>query len=178
MTVRDPVTGAGFYSSNRLLSRFADTNGDGTGTKNANGNYSVTADIFYIQPPIGTVYRIERMLVSYEDTAGMIATEYGNTSAALSNGVVIRVQDDSGTITDLTDGSPVKTNAAWATMCFDADVKTWGSGNEVFVSRWTFARSGAAVVLDGGLNQRLEIVLNDDMTGLISHSFLFQGNIE
>ena len=178
MTARDPISGQGFYSSNTVFSRFADTNGDGTGTKNANGDYSSAADIFYIRPPAATVYRVHRMLISYEDTSGMIAAEYGNLAAALTNGITIRVQDDDGTISDMTDGVPVKTNAEWGRMCFDADVKTWGSGNELFVARWTFAKSGAAVVLDGGLNQRLEVVLNDDLRGLISHYFLLQGNIE
>lgn len=178
MTVRDPVTGAGFYSSNDLFSRYADTNGDGSGTKNANGDYSGTADIFYIQPPAGTVFRAHRMLVSLEDTSAMTAEEYGNLGAALTNGIQARVQNDSGTIADLTDGVPVKTNAHWARVCYDADVKTWSNGDELLAARWTFAKSGAAIVLDGTLNQRLEILLNDDFRGLISQYFLIQGNIE
>ena len=178
MTARDPITGQGFYGSNRLFSRFADTNGDGTGTKNANGNYLITPDILYIQPPPQTVYRVHRMLISLEDTSGMQAQEYGNTGGALTNGVQARVQDGDGTLSDLTDGVPVKTNAHWGRMCYDVDVKSWGSGNELLCVRWTFAKSGAAIVLDGTLNERLEILLNDDFTGLISQYFLIQGNIE
>ena len=61
------------------ISRFLDTNGNGTGTKNANGNYSGAAEIFYIQPPAGSRYQINRLIVEVEDAAGMIATEYGSS---------------------------------------------------------------------------------------------------
>jgi hypothetical protein len=178
MTGRDRITGQGFYGSNTLFSRFADTNGNGTGTKNANGDYSSSAEVFYLQPPAGVAYRVHRMIVSLEDTTGMTAQEYGNLAAALGNGVEIMVKDDSGTVADLTDGIPVKTNAQWGRMCYDVDVKTWGQGDELLVARWTFAKSGAAIVLNGNHNGRIEVLLNDDLRGLISHYFLVQGNIE
>lgn len=177
MTVRDRITGQGFYGSNTLFSAYADTNGDGTGTKNAIGDYSSAADIFYIQPPEGTVYRAHRMLISIEDGAGMQAQEYGNIGAALTNGIQVRVQNDSGTISDLTDGIPIKTNAHWGRMCYDVDVKSWGSGDELLCVRWTFSKSGAAIVLDGSRNERLEILLNDSFVALISQYFLLQGNV-
>jgi hypothetical protein len=177
MTIKDKITGRGFYGSNTIISAFADTNGDGTGTKNAIGNYSGAQEIFYVQPPVGTVYRVHRMLISLEDTAGMQAQEYGNLGAALTNGVQIRVQGDTGTLTDLTDGVPVKTNAHWGRMCYDVDVKSWGSGNELLCVRWTFAKSGAAIVLDGSRHERIEILLDDSFAGLLSQYFLIQGNI-
>ena len=177
MTRVDKITGVGYYGSNTIFSDFADTDGDGTGTKNAIGNYAGGQEIFYIQPPTGVVYRVHRMLVSYEDAAGMQAQEYGNTGAALTNGIQIRIQNDTETLSDITDGVPIKTNAHWGRMCYDVDVKSWGSGDELLCARWTFAKSGAAIVLDGSRNERLEILLNDSFTGLISQYFLLQGNI-
>ena len=178
MTGRDRITGETFRSSNTLFSNFADTNGNGTGTKNANGDYSGAVEAFYIQPPAGTIYRVHRMIASLEDTSGMTPEEYGNLAAALGNGIEVMVKDDSGTLVDLTDGVPITTNAQWGRMCYDVDLKTWGASNELLVARWTFAKSGAAIVLDGNHNGRLEILLNDDLQGLISHYFLVQGNIE
>ena len=159
----------------RLISRYLDTNGNGTGTTNANGDYSTVSDIFYIQPAAGEVFRISRMIVTVEDTAGMAAADYGNITGNLTNGITVREQNDSGTITDLTGGIPVKSNAQWARLCYDANVLTWGNGNEFLTVRWTFARTGQEMRLDGDENERLEVVLNDDFTGLVTHYFLVQG---
>jgi hypothetical protein len=161
-----------------LLSRFLDTNGDGSGTKNANGNYSAAEEIFYIQPGAAQVFRIARMLVTIEDTNGMSATDYGNITSGLSTGVEIRVQDDSGTLVDLTDGLPVTNNAGWGSFCYDVDLKTWSTGNELLLVRWTFTKSGQYIRLRGANNERLEVVLNDQLTGLVGHYFLVQGYIE
>lgn len=163
--------------SDRIISRYLDLNGDGSGAKNANGDYSTVADIFYIQPPATQDYLLTRLIVSIEDTQGMQAEEYGNLGAALTNGITVRVQDDSGTLVDLTDSAPVKTNAKWGALCYDVDLKSWGAGDELILVRWTFSRSGRDVLLRGDRNERLEVVLNDNLTGLISHEFLVQGNL-
>lgn len=170
----DVIVPSNTGQTRQSLSRFLDLDGDGTGTKNAIGDYS-TADTLYIQPAAGTVYRIERMLVSIEDGVGMRAERYGGLAAALTNGVTVRVADDSGTILDLTDGLPIKSNAGWGSYCYDVDIKAWGAGNELLLVRWTFAKAGVPLRLDGDNNERLEVILNDDMTGLVSHYFMVQG---
>ena len=173
--------GAGFPRSDgpqkMPLFRLLDTNGDGSGTTNAIGDYDPTAEIFYIQPPAGTVYRIARMIVHAEDGPSMTAEEYGNLGSALTNGIAVRVQDDSGTIVSLTDDFLIKSNAHWAAMCFDADVKTWGvtPSNELLAVRWTFTKAGQYIRLDGDNNERLEVLLNDEFDGLVSHYFFVQG---
>ena len=161
------------------ISRFLDTNGDGTGTKNAVGNYASPTE-FYIQPAAGTIYRIARMIVTIEDTTGFTATEYGNTGGALANGVTVQTKNDSGAITDWTDQQPVTVNSEWGKMCYDVDLKSWGAGNEILVARWTFERSGQQIRLDGddANNERFVVSLNDDLTGLIQHYFLVQGYSE
>ena len=159
-----------------LISRFLDTNGDGSGTKNANGDYSGTGlgeEIFWFDPESQYV-DIARMIVTLEDTSGFQAQEYGNLGGALTNGIQARIQDDTGTIVDLTDSETIKTNAGWTAFCYDADVKTWGAGNELLTVRWTFSKSGQFIKLHG--DQRFEIVLNDDFSGLIGHYFLVQGH--
>jgi hypothetical protein len=180
MNIKSPSQDGG---QNLILTRFLDTNGDGTGTKNANADYSGTGgDIFYIQPPAGTVYRLYRMIVHYEDTQGMTATEYGNLGSALGVGIIVRVQDGSGTISNLTDGIPITTNADWSRFCYDAQLSVWVSSgaptNDVAQVRWTFAKAGTTIRLDGDQSERLEVVLNDNFAGLIDHYFHVQGYIE
>ena len=67
-----------------LLARYLDTNGDGTGTKTAVGEYHDAGDgqeIFYIQPPAGTIYRISRMIPFVEDAGTFVGQWYNRKSA-------------------------------------------------------------------------------------------------
>lgn len=155
--------------------RFLDTNGDGTGDKNANGDYSVTEGIFYIKPPVGEVYEIHRIIASIEDTAGMQAQEFGNLGAPLTNGLVLRLSDDTGVLADITDGLPVKTNAQFGQISYDVELKTWGSGNELLLVRFTFEKSGQPIILRGDLGEKIEVVCNDNLSGLLSQYFSVQG---
>lgn len=157
-----------------LISRYLSDDGTVTGNKNANGNYAGAVEEFYIEPAAGESYTLTRMIVSFEDAGGMQAQEYGNIGSALTNGIEVKVvNEDDTVIMDLTDGVPVKTNSQWARLCYDVDVKSWGSGNDLCVVRWTFTKSGDAIYLEEG--QRLVVYLNDSLVGLISHYFLVQG---
>lgn len=165
-----------YPTADRYIYRFLDTNGNGTGTKNAVGDYSVAAEEFHIQPPVSLRYSLYRMIVCIEDTAGMRAEYYGDLASALTNGIKVSVDDGAATeLCDLTDGDPVKSNAGWGRHCFDVDVKTWGAGNELLLVRWTFSKAGAPVFLQEG--HRLIVTLNDDLTGLVSHNFMVQGYV-
>jgi hypothetical protein len=156
-----------------IISHYLDTNGDATGTYDAVGDYSGAAEEFYYEAPAGGA-TIERMLVSIGDTVGMQAQEYGNLGAALTNGIVVEIQDEDGVVNVvLTGQAPVHTNSEWGALCYDVDLKSWGSGNELLVVRWTFARSGESVRLNAG--QKLVVRLNDSFTGLLSHRFMIQG---
>jgi len=147
------------------------------GTDDATGDYSGGQEIFYIQPPAGTVYRIARLLVFVRDSK-VNADDYGAITSGLSTGIGVRTQDDSGTLIDLVDGDKVQTSAEWAHHCYDATALAWGAGNEFLTVRWTFAKSGTVLRLDGDQNERLEVTLDDDMTGLLAHQFLVQGYVE
>ena len=153
--------------------RYLDTNFDGTGTKNAIGNYSGAVEAFGITPPSGEVYKITRMIVSVRDGNGFSAADYGNITNGLTNGISVYQVKGSLILNDLTDGVPIQTNAGWGTVCYDVDVKTWGVGEESLLVRWTFAKSGRPLTL--GFGESLEVRLNDDLSDLSSHTFMVQG---
>lgn len=157
-----------------IISRQMDTNGDGSGTINANGNYAVPTR-FYIQPAAGRVIYVARIIVTIEDTSGFQAEEYGNLGAALTNGITLQRSINGVLDTNFTPVS-VKTNAQWGSYCYDVDLKTWGTGNEFLLVRWTLERSGVGVVLDGNNLESLDIIVNDNLTGLITHHFVVQGH--
>lgn len=72
-------------------------------------------------------------------------------------------------------------NTSWvyqAAMCYDVQLLAWGSGNDLVAARWTFANSGRPLVLRGNDGDRLELILRDDFTGLISQTFMIQGVLD
>jgi hypothetical protein len=162
-----------------------DINGDGTGTKNAIGNYTGSAEIFYFQPDAGKIARITRMIVLIRGPKTSFYTDSYGSVGELTNGVTVRVQDDSGTTVQLTNGIPVKTNGNWGHFCFDAEVypSSVGNNDTYLRVRWTFEKAGYPLRLVGDNNERLEVVLNDDFTGggsggLVEHYFHAQGYYE
>ncbi len=157
-----------------ILCRYLDTNGDGTGTVDAIGDYSTVTEFYYEAPELGATFH--RMIVSIEDNGGGTISEYGNLGAGgLTNGIEVKVVDDSDTVmADLTDGLPIKSNGDWGRLCYDIDRKDWGGGNDFYQVRWTFSKSGEPVILREGW--RLVVYLNDDFTNLVGHHFMVQGN--
>lgn len=156
-----------------------DTVGDGSGTKDANGDYSGEgAEQFLIAPGTGEIYKIARMIGTYSDTTGFSPDEYGNLNAALTNGISMGVYDGSGIKYWLTDeDNPVKTNSDWVHYCYDWTLFSYGTGNDRAGFRWTFAKSGSPVTLNGNNGEYLAVNLNDDLTGLVDQHFLVQGVI-
>ncbi len=159
-----------------VLSRQLDTDGDGTGTKNAIGNYSGAEEQFYIQPPAGEVYHIYRMIVAIEDGGPLSSAGYAGITptAALTNGVGLsKRRTDDTVIVDLMDGDPVVTNGLWAQWCHDLTLHGFGAGNAVLTARWTFNRMGRPIWLFD--NTRLVITLEDDFSTVVGHKFIAEG---
>lgn len=176
ITSANPLPFVSVAENNNLeiISRQLDTNGDGSGTINANGNYAAPTR-FYIQPAPGEIIYIARLIVTIEDTTGFQAEEYGNLGAALTNGITLQ-RSVNGVQTANYTPATIKTNADWGTYCYDVDLKSWGAGDEVILVRWTLQQSGVGVILNGDNLESLDIVLNDDLSGLITHFFVVQGH--
>jgi len=158
------------------LFRFLDLNGDGSGVKNAIGNYATATPFFITPDAIEQRFIIHRVMTYIEDAeTGITLATYGGDTA-LGTGIQLQVVRRYGQTFDLYDGSTVKSNADWARICYDVDISTFPAGNNYVHARWTFSRSGAPIVLNYG--DKLQFVMNDNLTALITHSFLIQGYIE
>lgn len=152
---------------------YLDTNGDKTGTNNAVGDYSSSPEEFFIQPPEGAVWAIERIIVSIHGACGRAG--YGS-ELPLANGISMKTTDSSGEmILNLTNGVPIKDEMAWGALCFDVNHKDTGEDLTWVFARWTFAKAGLPIVLRD--QERLVVTLNDDMRHLAEHRFQAQGAI-
>lgn len=161
---------------NTYLSQHLTDTGITSGNSSANVDGSVTPVLLKISPPQAGKYLITRMLVLIRATGKFAAAQYG-TLAELTNGVVVGIFDDTtGTmVQSFTPGDSITTNAIWGGVCYDVDVKVWGTGDEFLLARWTFAKSGIDLLLNQHNNHALGVLIQDDLTVLNSHRFLVQG---
>ena len=155
----------------RMVYRYLDTVGDGSGTKDAIGNM-IGTPLKFTATEDSAIYR---MIIYIEDGNGFKASLYG-ALPSLTNGWELKVKDSGdNTLLDLTDGISIHHNSQIGQVCFDVDVKDWGAGagNEGLIARWTFERSGSPIFLTAG--NSLVVELNDNFTGLVHHTFAVQG---
>ena len=130
---------------------------------------------YWIGPEVGEVFHITRILFEMtHGTAGDLGL-FGNL-AALTNGVVIRakINGQYGTLTNW------KTNANIKTDMFDVvfDTRSSGGGTHGTTGRGTFKEAGAVLRLDAATNDRLEIYIQDNLSGLLSFTMRAQGHLE
>lgn len=149
--------------------------------RNMNVDGSVNQVMFSLQPADADGQhdrdernlKIERMIVFIECADKWDADGFG-AGDALINGVNISVYDvDDIVHLDLCDGQDIKTNAGWASKCFDVDYISFGKGNNFLSARWTFGHSGAPLTVVRG--QYLGITIKDDLTALFDFRCQFQG---
>lgn len=159
----------------KLLSRYADTTGDGLGSVQATGNYAGTPTEFAVTAQADEHIQIERIIVTVEDS-GLNSFDNYTAAAPLTNGIQIYVTDADGTVvyymTDARD--TLRTLGAWGHYCFDAQVLSATAGDDHFVAKWTISEYGAPSILLPGWS--IKFLCEDDMTALTQHKFLVQGH--
>lgn len=153
--------------------KVADTVGNGTGSTVASGDYSSVNRSLLVNPTDGLSYEITRIIWSCVGTT-MTAAKYG-ARTALSKGVVITVEDNSGVVDTLT-AYPILDNQGWATHCHDRYPTDFGAGIGILTVRWTFAKSGVPVRLINGEGKFIRVLLQDNFTGVGTQRFMFQGS--
>ena len=161
-------------STRKHIFQLLDTTGDGTGTTSAIGDYLTTpTSFFFKQAELETVH-IHRMIVTVRDTGAFDAAKYGN-GITLADGIRLFHKDADDEVLEELTAFPVKTSGDWAGQCFDVDSLTFGTGDELLVVRWTFAKSGLPLIIHFNKGEYLEIPLTDDFSNLVDHKFKIDG---
>jgi len=148
---------------------------NGEGEKSAIGNYSDGGGDFSFGPSEDFVCVVYRMIVTIEDRGVFDVALYGN-QVELANGIEVYIDNavDSERI-DLLDGVPIKSNLGWGSLCYDIIYQDFGSGPNALLARWTFAKAGDGLRLDGRRGERLHVKMRDDFRRLRDHKFMIQG---
>ena len=160
-----------FDTRYHTVSYILDTVGDGTGTKNAVGDYSGAVQDFCRVIPDNERMSVYRLVIHIEDTGNFLAGGYG-AGAALTNGIHISYTQGP-LVVDFDDGVETKTNAGWSRMAYDVTDHTFGSGNNYLAVRLSFDKMGSPIILGAG--DRFNVELNDNLTGIVAHYFTIQG---
>lgn len=140
-----------------------------------NVNGSVTPVSAFLKPMPGVKWDVTRIIGAMTHTATPNDGLFGGI-AALTKGIVIRKTNGvHHTIFN------VKTNGSLKERAYDVQYATAPpTGLEGTSFRRTFAgqdKNGVVIRLDGDLNDSLEILIQDDLTGLASFRIVAQGHV-
>ena len=146
-------------------------------TTNMNVDGSVTTQIFQIGPvgPSSTlIVDVTRLMGHFLDSSPMDDGKFGGI-AALTNGCVLR--KNNGVITNLWN---VKTNADLALLCFDFSYSDKAPGGQYGANfRNSYAGQGQhGVVIELLPGEYLELLVQDDLTGLDEFKMMAQGHFK
>ena len=132
--------------------------------------------IYEIAPPAGQIWHLYRFITSIVHTTAADDSRFGNL-AALTNGVILRRMLGGGEIATFTNW---KSNGDLAGDMFNVDyTDKAGAGNFGTRARASIKiGTGAILKLDGDAGDSVEIVIQDDLTTLVSYKVKFQGHIE
>lgn len=132
-----------------------------------------TAQRYIIDVPSDEVWHIKRFMISCTDGS---APDYSNFCgiSALANGVMLGVSN--GATTTL---SIWKKQADLVNDMYDvsSQAKT-GGGEWGLGGRWTPGRVEVALKLDGSANEKLIILIQDDLTAITEFKVKAQGHVE
>lgn len=145
-------------------------------TQNLNVNGSVTPQVFSVQPVDAQKGDIVSVSFSIEDNANMDFETFG-ALPALTNGCVLRIKKSDGYYRNIYN---FKTNqdltvASYLHEFFENN----GGGVRGFTSRMIFGgqdQHGVVIRLDAALGEELQMVVQDDLTGLLKFTVLAQGS--
>ena len=150
------------------IASFVGDYSDGTGSGLITASVSASA---------GHILVVKSMVIMIEDDANPDSGYYGGINTALPVGITFKIVDDTGTLVDMTNGSPMKTNGDYGRMSEKVEAITFGAGNTFVKVTHNFARASYPLILfdtDGG---KFQISLNDNFTSLVSHT-VYVGGME
>lgn len=149
------------------MSRYLDTVGNGTGTKNAATiDGSTTPVVMKIKPADGEIFVIQRMIVAIVIAANNANSGYAGSASPLTNGIEVKVISgfDGSVLWDVTDGVPITNNHDWKNLCHDEILSAYGTSQSDLSYRYTFSKDGKPITLDGNNGDELQLTISDDLT--------------
>lgn len=138
------------------------------------GNYTST-EIFRVMPPGNETWLISNLQVQVEDNGAFVSNRYG-VDLSLVNGITIRT-NFSNTLFNYTAILPIITNDHWTRFSHNVFISSFAANNNYLDVAFPLSATNNFLMLNGSTNDSIEIVLRDDFTSLVSHTFKYEGYI-
>lgn len=157
------------------LFRYLSTNGDGTGTTNAIGNYSGAPAYFYISSfnTLKTFY-VTDLIFQYSANGSFSQSGYAN-GVALTNGIDIQYWQNDDAIFTVNDSRKIKTNDGFVHSGFDYQLITFSGAVNSVAAKYSFVNPIILNEYTDGWAGWFTVILNDDFTGLTDQTFYLKG---
>ena len=159
-------------SSGQPFRFFLTAAGDGTGAKNLNGNYATPTDFFYMAD---SRYEIYSLIIAISDATTFNQTDYGGIAiGTITNGVQLFLGFASGGEVPILISTPLKFNYEWYEVASEARLTTFSGTPQTLHIVVDLPRLfGRPLTMDPG--DKVIVRLNDNFTGLVSHTFRLHG---
>ncbi len=140
-------------------------------------NGAITPQVFSILPLPTQKGDMVRVTFEIQDDSDMDFTTFGG-SAKLLNGCVLRIKNGDGTFRNIFN---FKGNGDIINQCFDHSFLLPKQGGSIrgFTARLTWggqSKHGVVIRLDGSLSEELQVVIQDDLSGLTRFRMIAQGH--
>jgi len=155
------------------IKRFLTEAGDGTGTYNLNGNYSASPVTIYYEAV--KRFELKSLLINISTAAKINQTDYGDiTVGTVTNGVRFYIQpvgySDISILTDI----GVTKNYEWSLITPNFYPTSFdGTAQTLIINIKVEEEYGSLLHMLPG--DKLKVILNDNFTGLVNHSFGIRG---
>ena len=133
---------------------------------------------FFLDTPINETWVVDEIIVSICDDRKPDDSRFGGLNA-LSNGCVLRLRTSTG----LRTLANWKTNGDMVRDMYDVDFRD-GAGEEEedngiygIRGRWLFTKIKDHIVLDGSSHERIELLIQDNLSGLADFRIKGQGRV-
>jgi len=161
---------------NAPFTAFLDTVGDGTGVTNAIGDFSLTPTEFKFVRPAGDQgdLFVNSLVIHLQSQMKINASAYGGGITPLTNGIEIFFKDSSDVmLRDFTSPIPIKTNSDWSRLGAKTSIEPYAGGDNFF--KVSFKAIEPTLPLFIPPEHKLGLLLADDFTNLINHTFFIEG---
>jgi len=130
--------------------------------------------LFRLGPPVGERWHMTRMLLAMTHASAGDLGKFGNLPP-LTYGLVGRIKKAGKYFTYFSWVS----NAELKSTMFDVDFDTRSGGGGTYGTsgRFTFTNAGTSITLDGTAGDEIQLLVQDNLTGLLSFSVQAQGHI-
>lgn len=130
--------------------------------------------IYILEPPTNEVWHILRLIFSMTHAAAADLSKFGSITA-LTNGILVRTNIN-GAIQNIANW---KSNNDIKQAMYDVEFTDRAGGGSPYGTsgRFTLGKLGVALKLDGATGDKIEVLVQDDITGLGFLGFNGQGHI-